>query len=65
MVAPTGEIIPASSASIIRGTRSLPDEDVVFEVKDLSGGGMRNVVRLKGNEVRHPGLGKDVTNKLV
>ena len=63
MVTPTGEIIRIERVNH-PGHKIMPEETVVFEVKDLSGG-MRNVVRLKGNEVRHDGLGKDVTNKLL
>ena len=63
MVTPTGEIIRIERVNH-PGHKIMPDEEVVFEVKDLSGG-MRNVVRLRGNEVRHAGLGKDVTNKLL
>ncbi|MGN1038988.1 MAG: FAD-binding oxidoreductase, partial [Mailhella sp.] len=63
MVTPTGEIIRIERVNH-PGHKILPDETVVFEVKDLSGG-MRSVVQLKGNEVRHEGLGKDVTNKLL
>lgn len=63
MVTPTGEIIRIERVNH-PGHKIMPEENVVFEVKDLSGG-MRKVVRLKGSEVRHDGLGKDVTNKLL
>jgi len=63
MVTPTGEIIRIERVDH-PGHKIMSDETVVFEVKDLSGG-MRNVIRLKGSEIRHDGLGKDVTNKLL
>ena len=34
------------------------------ELADISGG-VRNVVHLRGDEIRLPGLGKDVTNKAL
>lgn len=63
MVTPTGELIRIERVDH-PGHKIMPGETAVFEVKDLSGG-MRSVVRLKGNEIRHDGLGKDVTNKLL
>ena len=42
----------------------LPEETAVFVVKDISGG-VRNVIHLRGDEIRLPGLGKDVTNKAL
>ena len=36
----------------------------MFVVKDISGG-VRNVIHLRGDEIRLPGLGKDVTNKAL
>ncbi len=63
MVTPTGEIIEIVRKDHPRH-KIMPDETAVFEVRDLSGG-VRNVVRLKGEELRAPGLGKDVTNKAL
>lgn len=63
MVTPTGEIISVERENHPRH-KILPNETAVFAVKDLSGG-VRNVVHLEGNEIRHPGLGKDVTNKAL
>ncbi len=63
MVTPTGEIIDVERLNH-PGHKILPDETVEFAVKDLSGG-VRNVVRLTGAEIRQPGLGKDVTNKAL
>lgn len=63
MVTPTGEIIDVERADH-PGHKILPDETAVFEVKDVSGG-VRNVVHLRGDEIRLPGLGKDVTNKAL
>jgi FAD/FMN-containing dehydrogenase/Fe-S oxidoreductase len=61
MVIPTGEII-----EVIRkdhpGHKIEQEEEAVFEVRDLSGG-LRTLVRIKGSELRKPGLGKDVTDK--
>ncbi len=63
MVTPTGEIITVERKNHPRH-KILPDETAIFEIKDQSGG-VRNVVQLPGNEVRLPGLGKDVTNKAL
>ncbi len=63
MVTPTGEIITVERKEHPRH-KILPDEKPIFEVKDTSGG-VRNVVQLNGEEVRLPGLGKDVTNKAL
>ena len=63
MVTPTGEIITVERENHPRH-KILPDETAVFVVKDVSGG-VRNVVHLRGSEIRLPGLGKDVTNKAL
>lgn len=63
MVTPTGEIIRVERENHPRH-KILPEEKAVFAVKDLSGG-VRSVVQLEGNEIRLPGLGKDVTNKAL
>ena len=63
MVTPTGEIITVERENHPRH-KILPDETAVFAVKDVSGG-VRNVVHLRGDEIRLPGLGKDVTNKAL
>ncbi|MBQ1846118.1 MAG: FAD-binding oxidoreductase, partial [Desulfovibrio sp.] len=63
MVTPTGEIISVERENHPRH-KILPDETAVFAVKDISGG-VRSIVHLKGNEIRLPGLGKDVTNKAL
>ncbi|MDR2695362.1 MAG: FAD-binding oxidoreductase, partial [Deltaproteobacteria bacterium] len=63
MVTPTGEIVTVERAQH-PGHKILPDETAIFAVKDISGG-VRNVVELKGTEIRLPGLGKDVTNKAL
>ncbi len=63
MVTPTGEIITVEREDHPRH-KILPDETAVFAVKDVSGG-VRNVVHLRGDEIRLPGLGKDVTNKAL
>lgn len=63
MVTPTGEIITIEREEHPRH-KILPDETAVFVIKDISGG-VRNVVHLRGDEIRLPGLGKDVTNKAL
>lgn len=63
MVTPTGEIISVERENHPRH-KILPEETAVFVVKDISGG-VRNVIRLRGDEIRLPGLGKDVTNKAL
>ncbi|MDL2209752.1 FAD-binding protein [Desulfovibrio sp. OttesenSCG-928-O18] len=63
MVTPTGEIIVIERANHPRH-KIYEDETAVFEVRDVSGG-VRTVVRLKGDELRKSGLGKDVTNKAL
>ena len=64
MVTPTGEIIRIER---IRHPRHkiLETEVAIFEVRDDLSGGLRNVVELRGDEIRLPGLGKDVTNKAL
>ncbi|MBO4317504.1 MAG: FAD-binding oxidoreductase [Mailhella sp.] len=63
MVIPTGEIIRIDRVRHPRH-KIMPDEKATFEVRDLSGG-LRSVVELRGDEIRLPGLGKDVTNKVL
>jgi FAD/FMN-containing dehydrogenase/Fe-S oxidoreductase len=63
MVLPTGEIIEVTRKDHPR--RKIEEKDqAVFEVRDLSGG-LRNLVKITGAELRKPGLGKDVTNKTL
>lgn len=50
MVTPTGEIITVERENHPRH-KILPDETAVFVVKDVSGG-VRNVVHLRGDEIR-------------
>ncbi|HKK91293.1 MAG TPA: DUF3683 domain-containing protein, partial [Desulfobacteraceae bacterium] len=45
-------------------TRISPNETLVFQVKD-AGGRIVETIRLKGDQIRKPGLGKDVTNKTL
>lgn len=63
MVTPTGEIIDVARVDHPRH-KIMPGETATFEIRDLSGG-VRNVVSLRGDEIRLPGLGKDVTNKTL
>ena len=63
MVTPTGEIITVERENHPRH-KILTEETATFVVKDISGG-VRSVVQLRGDEIRLPGLGKDVTNKAL
>ncbi len=63
MVTPTGEIIEIVRRDHPRH-KIMPDEVAIFEVRDMSGG-LRNLVKLGGGDLRTPGLGKDVTNKTL
>ncbi len=63
MVLPTGEIVTIERVNHPRH-KILEHETARFEVRDQSGG-MRSVIELKGDEIRLPGLGKDVTNKAL
>ncbi len=63
MVTPTGEIISVERENHPRH-KIMHGDTAVFAVKDVSGG-VRNVVTLTGDELRLPGLGKDVTNKAL
>ena len=64
MVMPTGEII-----EVVRRNhpchKILPEETVIFDVRDVKSGEIRSVIELPGDEIRLPGLGKDVTNKAL
>lgn len=66
MVSPTGEVIEVQRINHPRH-KILPDETAVFEVRDAQerGGGLRTTIALRGDEIRLPGLGKDVTNKVL
>ncbi|MBQ9537284.1 MAG: FAD-binding oxidoreductase [Desulfovibrionaceae bacterium] len=63
MVTPTGDIITVERENHPRH-KILPEETVSFLIKDPLGG-VRKQVKLKGDEIRLPGLGKDVTNKAL
>ncbi|MBQ9537366.1 MAG: FAD-binding oxidoreductase [Desulfovibrionaceae bacterium] len=63
MVTPTGDIILVERENHPRH-KILPEETVSFLIKDTRGG-VRTQVKLKGDEIRLPGLGKDVTNKAL
>lgn len=64
MVTPTGELIRIERICHPRH-KILETETATFEVKDDDTGGLRSVVELRGDEIRLPGLGKDVTNKVL
>jgi FAD/FMN-containing dehydrogenase/Fe-S oxidoreductase len=63
MVTPTGEIIQILRRDHPRH-KIHPEETAIFEVRGLSGG-LRTLIRLPGESLRAPGLGKDVTNKTL
>ncbi len=64
MVTPTGEVIRIDRINHPRH-KILENEIAVFEVRDNDTGGLRSVIELRGDEIRLPGLGKDVTNKAL
>ncbi len=43
----------------------LPSDEVVFDIKDTKSGKVVRSVRLKGEEIRKKGLGKDITKKAL
>ncbi|MDL2316151.1 FAD-binding protein [Desulfovibrio sp. OttesenSCG-928-A18] len=63
MVTPTGELVEIIRKDHPRH-KIMPDETAVFEVRDPSGG-LRTQIRFTGEQLRTPGLGKDVTNKAL
>ncbi len=63
MVTPTGELIEICRKDHPRH-KIMPEETAAFEVRDLSGG-LRSLVKIGGEDLRLPGLGKDVTNKAL
>lgn len=64
MVTPTGEVIRIERMNHPRH-KILENEVAVFEVRDDATDGLRSVVELRGDEIRSPSLGKDVTNKVL
>jgi len=63
MVLPTGELIEVKRKDHPRH-KILPEETATFEIYNEQGR-LKEVIRLTGNEIRTPGLGKDVTNKYL
>jgi FAD/FMN-containing dehydrogenase/Fe-S oxidoreductase len=63
MVTPAGELIEITRRDHPRH-KILPDETAVFEVRSRSGELIRRV-ELRGDDIRKPGLGKDVTDKAL
>ncbi|MDR0339376.1 MAG: FAD-binding oxidoreductase [Desulfovibrio sp.] len=63
MVRPDGEIITVSRVDHPRH-KLLPGEPATFEVRDASGR-VSECITLKGDDIRKPGLGKDVTDKAL
>ncbi len=63
MVLPTGELIDVRRKDHPRH-KIHPEETAVFEVRD-EWGALKETITLKGEDIRTPGLGKDVTNKFL
>jgi FAD/FMN-containing dehydrogenase/Fe-S oxidoreductase len=63
MVTPAGELVEITR-KVHPGHKILPEETAVFEVRSANGELLRRV-ELRGDAVRKPGLGKDVTNKAL
>ena len=63
MVRPSGEVIHVQRKDH-PGHKIYPEETVTFEVFDDQGV-LLETIRLRGEEIRAPGLGKDVTNKFL
>ena len=63
MVQPDGEIITVKRRNHPRH-KILPQETAIFDVLDHEGDLLRTV-SLEGSEIRAPGLGKDVSNKVL
>ncbi|MDQ7031649.1 MAG: FAD-binding and (Fe-S)-binding domain-containing protein [Desulfonauticus sp.] len=63
MILPTGEQIEVKRRNHPRH-KILPEEIAIFEIYNEQGR-LKEVIRLKGSDIRSPGLGKDVTNKYL
>ncbi|KUJ96063.1 MAG: FAD linked oxidase domain protein [Desulfonauticus sp. 38_4375] len=63
MILPTGELIEVKRKNHPRH-KILPQETATFEIYNEQGK-LKEVIRLKGEEIRKAGLGKDVTNKYL
>jgi len=63
MVSPEGDILAVERKDHPRH-KIVPEEEAVFLVRSQEGELIREI-RLKGTEIRKPGLGKDVTNKAL
>ena len=63
MILPTGELIEVKRKDHPRH-KILPHETAIFEIYNDKGK-LKEVISLKGSEIRQPGLGKDVTNKYL
>ena len=63
MVLPTGELIQVNRVDHPRH-KIMPDQAAVFEILDEFGN-RRDLITLKGDEIRGTALGKDVTNKFL
>ncbi len=61
IVMPTGQVLTVRRCNHPRH-KIMPDEEAVFAILDEGGNELEKIV-LSGDEVRKPGLGKDVTNK--
>ena len=63
MVMANGELIEVKRVNH-PGHKILMDEDVEFEIQDHEGNARERII-LYGEDIRTPGLGKDVTNKFL
>ncbi|NLV96245.1 MAG: FAD-binding oxidoreductase [Desulfovibrionales bacterium] len=63
MVLPTGDLIHIQRVHH-PWHKILPEDNVSFEILDEFGM-LRDTITLQGDEIRGPGLGKDVTNKFL
>ena len=63
MVMPSGRVLTVERRDH-PGRKIMPEDTVVFNVSD-EGGHYIETVTLTGEEIRKPGLGKDVTNKVL
>ncbi|GAB1409697.1 FAD-binding and (Fe-S)-binding domain-containing protein [Desulfovibrionales bacterium] len=63
MVLPTGEIVHVARVKH-PWHKILPAETAVFEIRD-DFGNVKEILTLRGDEIRGPALGKDVTNKYL
>ena len=64
IAAPDGRLL-AVERTDPRGQRIAPDETVFFRIKDAATDRELKTIRISGDQLRKPGLGKDITNKAL